>query len=76
MAYSALTVKLGPYQGEWLQYWGNYSTTDNASVTDFVLPVFMNVRMQEGKLKPAFAYYDRLGFLMEVDYTLTPPSGS
>ncbi len=70
VATTGLSVKEGQWAGEWILVWGNYSATDNASGESFVLPVYMNARMENGKLKQMFVYYDRLGFLEKIGFEL------
>jgi hypothetical protein len=76
VAASALQVNDGEFKGDWIQFWGNYKCTDNASGEKIVLPFFTNTKIENGKMKVTYLYYDRLGFMETVGFTVSPPAGT
>jgi len=70
VAASSLRVNEGPYQGDWVQYWGNYSATINETGVEIIVPYFVNSRMKNGKMDRSFSYYDRLAIFEALGYKL------
>ncbi len=73
IAYTALTVKEGDYAGDWLQFWGTYSVTENGA--DIQNPFFVSAQMEDGKMKQLLYYYDRLGYVQKLGFEVTPAEG-
>jgi len=70
VAVMSVRVNEGPYQGDWVQYWGNYSASMNETGVDIIVPYFINTRMKNGKMDRSFSYYDRLAIFEAQGYKL------
>jgi ketosteroid isomerase-like protein len=67
---STLRVKNGPFTGDWVSVWGEYSFTHNGKTIAF--PFHLQVQVSDGKIKNSRIYYDRLSVAQQQGYQLTP----
>ncbi len=63
-------VKEGPFTGDWVSVWGDYSFTQNGKKITF--PYHIQAQVREGKLVRSRIYYDRLSVAQQQGYQLTP----
>lgn len=64
-------VLQGPYKGDWVAQWGDYSFTENGK--DITLPFQVTARVSNGKIEMSRVYYDNLAIVTALGYTITPP---
>ena len=64
-------VKVGPYKGDWVSLWGNYSFTQDGKAITF--PFQQQCKVTDGKVMMSIIYYDRLAVRQELGYKIVPP---
>lgn len=64
-------VKTGPYEGDWVSQWGNYTFTQAGNTITFLFQ--QPVKVADGKVVRTIILYDRLGVAQKLSYTITPP---
>lgn len=64
------------FAGDWVHYWGRYSATDVATGKPYVVPFFLNARVENGKMTTAFTYFDRLSVFHQLGTTPPPAPGT
>lgn len=73
VASSSLRVNEGDFVGDWVQIWGRYTAVENSVDIEIVVPYFVNIKMQNGKIDRSFTYYDRLAVYQQLGYELKAP---
>ena len=64
-------VKVGPYKGDWVSLWGNYSFTQDGKAITF--PFQQQCQVADGRVMRSLIYYDRLAVRQELGYKIVPP---
>jgi ketosteroid isomerase-like protein len=60
------------YHGQWVQYWGKYSATDNATGKPFQVKFIFDCNVKDGKLVKSYMWFDRLSSFHQLG--IAPPA--
>jgi len=64
------------YPGQWVQYWGKYSATDNATGKPFTARFIYDVNVRDGKMVKTYLWFDRLSTFHQLGTTPPPAPAS
>lgn len=60
------------YPGQWVQYWGTYSATDNGTGKPYEVKFIFDANVKDGKLVKSYLWFDRLSSFHQMG--VDPPS--
>lgn len=63
------------FAGDWVHYWGTYSGTNIELGKSYVVPIFFNTRVEDGKMMESYVYYDRLAIFHQLGIDPPGPEG-
>lgn len=64
-------IKTGPYKGDWVSIWGDYTFTESGKTITFPYTYLMMIN--DGKIVGARIYHDTASIMTQLGYKIAPP---